>query len=72
MDLGLLEEFRFDWELAGKAARTVDDYIAVLRLLLAGNSEPDRSVRVQKSEGGFYPSSLQTMRIGPVPNFSDA
>ena len=28
MDLGLLEEFRFDWELAGKAARTVDDYIA--------------------------------------------
>jgi len=30
MDRGLLEEFRFDWELAGKAARTVEDYIAVL------------------------------------------
>ena len=29
MDLSLLEEFRFDWELAGKAARTVDDYIIV-------------------------------------------
>ena len=29
MGLGLLEEFRFDWELAGKAARTVDDYIAL-------------------------------------------
>ena len=25
MDLGLLEEVRFDWELAGKAARTVVD-----------------------------------------------
>ena len=31
LDLGLLEEFRFDWELVGKAARTVDDYIAALR-----------------------------------------
>ena len=41
MDLGLLEEFRFDWELAGKAARTVDDYIAALRLLFAGSPEPD-------------------------------
>jgi hypothetical protein len=41
MDLGLLEEFRFDWELAGKAARTVDNYIAALRLLFAERSEPD-------------------------------
>ena len=41
MDVGLLEEFRFDWELAGKAARTVDDYIAALRLLFAGSPEPD-------------------------------
>jgi hypothetical protein len=41
MDLGLLEEFRFDWELAGKAARTVDDYIAALRLLFAQSPEPD-------------------------------
>ena len=41
MDLGLLEEFRFDWELAGKAVRTVDDYIAALRLLFAGSREPD-------------------------------
>ena len=72
MDLGLLEEFRFDWELAGKAARTVDDYIAVLRLLFAGNPEPDHTVREQKSEGDSYPSSLQTIRIGPVPNFSNA
>jgi len=41
MDLGLLEEFRFDWELAGKAARTVDDYIAALRLLFTECPEPD-------------------------------
>jgi len=41
MDVGLLEEFRFDWELAGKAARTVDDYIAALRLLFAESPEPD-------------------------------
>ena len=41
MDLGLLEEFRFDWELAGKAARTVDDYIAALRLFLAESPEPN-------------------------------
>ena len=41
MDLGLLEEFRFDWELAGKAVRTVDDYIAALRLLFAESPEPD-------------------------------
>ena len=41
MDLGLLEEFRFDWEWAGKAARTVDDHIAALRLLLAESPEPD-------------------------------
>ena len=41
MDVGLLEEFRFDWELAGKAARTVDDYIAALQLLFAGSPEPD-------------------------------
>jgi len=41
MALGLLEEFRFDWELAGKAARTVDDYIAALRLLFTGSPEPD-------------------------------
>jgi hypothetical protein len=46
MDLGLLEEFRFDWELAGKAARTADDYIAALRLLFAGSPEPDLVSRV--------------------------
>jgi len=37
----LLEEFRFDWELAGKAVRTVDDYIAALRLLFTESPEPD-------------------------------
>ena len=26
MDLGLLEEFRFDWELAGKGSPTVDNF----------------------------------------------
>jgi integrase len=41
MGLGLLEEFRFDWELAGKAARTIDDYIAALRLLFAECPDPD-------------------------------
>ena len=41
MDVGLLEEFRFDWELAGKAARTVDDYIASLRLFFADCPDPD-------------------------------
>jgi len=41
MDVGLLEEFRFDWGLAGKAARTVDDYIASLRLLFAESPDPD-------------------------------
>jgi hypothetical protein len=46
MDLGLLEEFWFDRELAGKAVRTVDDYIAALRLLFAGSPEPDLVSRV--------------------------
>ena len=56
MDLSLLEEFRFDWELAGKAARTVDDYIAALRLLLAGSSEPDLGAAKAWVASSSYPS----------------
>ncbi len=56
MDLGLLEEFRFDWELAGKAARTVDDYIAALRLFLAESPEPDLGAAKAWVASSSYPS----------------
>lgn len=36
----LLEEFRLDWELSGKAARTVDLYLRDLRRFLGDFSEP--------------------------------
>ncbi len=56
MDLSLFEEFRFDWELAGKAARTVDDYIAALRLLLAESPEPDLGGAKAWMASSSYPS----------------
>ncbi len=38
MDERLFEEFRFDWTLAGKAARTVDGYIVYLRSMAAAGA----------------------------------
>lgn len=40
MDISLLEEFRLDWRLAGKAERTATDYTKALRDLLRAQPEP--------------------------------
>lgn len=40
MDLSLLDEFRLDWRLAGKAERTATDYTKALRDLLRAQPEP--------------------------------
>ena len=40
MDQSLLEEFRLDWRLAGKAERTATDYTNALRDLLRAQPEP--------------------------------
>ncbi len=67
MDLGLLEEFRFDWELAGKAGRTVDDYIAALRLLFAESSDPDLAVVKGWVASTSY-ASVRRKRARPSPH----
>ena len=40
MDFSLLDEFRLDWRLAGKAERTATDYTKALRDLLRAQPEP--------------------------------
>ena len=38
MDEALLQEFRFDWTLAGKSPKTADTYILLLRGLMAAGA----------------------------------
>ena len=40
MDTSLLREFRLDWQLSGKAPRTVCDYIAAVEKLLEQHTDP--------------------------------
>jgi integrase len=40
MDQSLLDEFRLDWRLAGKAERTANDYIKALQDFLLAQPEP--------------------------------
>jgi integrase len=40
MDKSLLEEFRLDWRLAGKAERTANDFTKAILQLLASQPEP--------------------------------
>ena len=43
MDSSLLSEFRFDWLLAGKAERTVDDYLIALHNFVSLHPSPQLS-----------------------------
>ncbi len=40
MDISLLDEFRLDWRLAGKAERTANDFTRAILHLLASRPEP--------------------------------
>ena len=57
MDEALLQEFRFDWTLAGKSPKTADNYILLLRALMAAGATGSLTEAKQRVSEAIAPPS---------------